>query len=261
MKKGFKTHLINIFKSRCEEFFCFRKAREGNRSHSYLSDESRPKVEDPRFRKESGQQSGGEKLSQPEGIRPISADLGVAPPQSIQRIHFRRRSWIQPKLASIAIEHISKVGFTLIEVVLYAGMVTGFITISLLSMQAIIEYGDRLEQQRELNENQRFLIEKLQWILSGVQLVTVPAVGGTNTSLSVTKINFAQNPLMVTLAQGVVSLGIGGGNALPLTNRFASTSGLKFEQLALGNQRAIRVSALLENTNATTSLNALIFIK
>ncbi|MDP3729189.1 MAG: hypothetical protein Q8R26_00320 [bacterium] len=120
-----RTHLKNIFKSRCEEFFCFRKAQGGNRSHSYLSNESRPKVEDPRFRKESGQQSGGEKLSQPEGIRPISTDLGVAPPQSIQRIHLRRRSLSQPKLAGIATEAISKMGSrgqSILELLVAAGI-------------------------------------------------------------------------------------------------------------------------------------------
>ncbi len=156
----------------------------------------------------------------------------------------------------------SQKGFTLLEVLMYASLVAGFVTVALASTHQILEYSNRLRSMRELGENERFLIQKFNWILSGVQTLNSPAVGASSTSLSVTKLTFPANPLLVSLATGTIQLKAGASSTVALSNNyFASTSNLKFENIQYSNQYAIRITAQLTNDFATTSIDTTIFYK
>ena len=63
-----------------------------------------------------------------------------------------------------------KRGFTLIETLVYVAIVAGFITVSLSAVYQMIDFGGRVRNQREINENQRFLIQKLDWILNSAEI-------------------------------------------------------------------------------------------
>ena len=152
-------------------------------------------------------------------------------------------------------------GFTLIEVLIYSAIVAGFITFAVLAAYQIIDFSGRLENQRELSENERFLAQKLSWVLSGVDTINAPVAGASGATLSVNKLNFSQNPLVIDLANGVVRLTGGSGPAVPLTNSFASSSNLIFRRLDFSGQEAIRVTVNLENKTASSSLDYTIIVK
>ena len=155
----------------------------------------------------------------------------------------------------------AKEGFTLIEVLIYAGIVSGFIVIALVLAYQIIDYSDRLESQRELGENQRFLVQKINWVLSGVQAINSPAPGVSGATLSVNKFNFGQNPLVVDAVASTTRLKIGLAEAVSLTNRYASVSNLLFEHLNFSGEDVIRVTANLSNDVASTSIDMTVLIK
>src|SRR3989344_5232647 len=152
-------------------------------------------------------------------------------------------------------------GFSLLEVLIYSGIITGFITFTILSAYQMIEYGGRLEKQRELNENQRFLVQKLHWALSNVQTVNSPALGGTGATLSVDKIGFGSNPIVIDAVNGAVRMSLGGGASVTLNNRFASTTNLIFDYQNFYGEGIMKVTADLSNDVATTSINTNIFVR
>ncbi len=152
-------------------------------------------------------------------------------------------------------------GFTLIEVIVYAAILAGFFVFSITFASRIIEYAGHLEKQRELGENQRFLEQKLQWVLSGIQTVAAPQEGIASSTLSVTKANFLYNPVIVTWANGAVRLSLQNGTPVALTNRFATVTSLAFDQMNLAGQHAVRVRTLLQNDVATTSIDMMVYYK
>ena len=152
-------------------------------------------------------------------------------------------------------------GFTLIEPLIYAAIVAGFITVSLSVVYQMIDFSGRLRNQREINENQRFLIQKLDWILNSADTINSPPLGGSGNTLSVNKLNFAQNPLVVDADGGAVRLSSGGGLPVPLTNNYASTTNLIFEHLNFSGQSALRITGTLFNASASTSIDATIIVK
>ncbi|MBI4087504.1 MAG: hypothetical protein HY434_01595 [Candidatus Liptonbacteria bacterium] len=87
---------------------------------------------------------------------------------------------------------------------------------------------DRTEVDAEAN----FLMQKLRWAMSGVQTVNQPATGATSTTLSVTKYNFAQNPIVFDLDSSTLRMAKGGGAAVILNNSRVGVGQLTFERLA-----------------------------
>jgi len=152
-----------------------------------------------------------------------------------------------------------KQGFTLIETIIYVAIVGGFITTSILLTYQIIDFSDSLEKQRELGENQRFLVQKLNWVLSGVSTITTPTTGNTSATLDINKIGIGQ--LVVDASGDVVRLKTGVGAPIPLTNDYASTTNLLFEHLNFSGKSAIRITADLSNKAATTSVDTTIIIQ
>ncbi len=154
-------------------------------------------------------------------------------------------------------------GFTLIEVVVYSAILAGFFLFGITFTSRIIDYGDRLEKQRELAENQRFLEQKLQWALSSIQTLSSPPLGTSSTTLSVTKLGYASNPVSFNraTATGMVRISILGGAPVPLLNRFATATSLTFDNLNLNGQYAIRVRGALQNNVATSSIDMLVYYK
>ncbi|MEK9186129.1 MAG: prepilin-type N-terminal cleavage/methylation domain-containing protein, partial [Patescibacteria group bacterium] len=97
---------------------------------------------------------------------------------------------------------IFRKGFTLVEVLIYAGIVTMIITFALLGTYQIIDYQDRLEDQLEVTENSKFLIQKIAWVLQNNSAINSPVLGSSGLSLSVNKLNYGSNPLVITLSNG-----------------------------------------------------------
>lgn len=155
-----------------------------------------------------------------------------------------------------------KKGFTLIEILIYCGIVSVFVTVSLLSAYQIIEYSSKLEKRRELNENHRFLIQKLGWVLSGVTSVNYPQEGIPNNALSINKINFSANPIIIDSLNGAMRIASGGGPAIELmNNNYASVSNLLFEQLNFDFQYAIKVTGTLSNDTASVPIDSIFYFK
>lgn len=151
-------------------------------------------------------------------------------------------------------------GFTLIEIIIYSAIVTAILSFALLSLYQIISFDERGVAQQELIENKKFLLEKIYWVLQSVEAINSPAVGGSGGTLSVNKLNYGFNPLIVSLNNGVTQL-VSGATATPLTNSRVTIDSLNFEHLTFSGGAAIKINALLSNSVGSTSLETTIIVK
>lgn len=155
-------------------------------------------------------------------------------------------------------------GFTLIETLLYAVLVTVIITFSILSVYQLIDSRSRNKHRKELVENQRLLEQKIYWALQNNSAINSPSSAATTTSLSVNKIGFANNPVVIDVNSGVARLKLGSAAAQPITNgSYGAVQNLSFNQFNLSGQPAIRVSGNLFDsfTSTTVALDTTITVK
>lgn len=155
-------------------------------------------------------------------------------------------------------------GFTLIETLIYAVLVTVVITFSILSVYQLIDSQSRNKHRKELVENQRLLEQKIYWTLQNNSVINSPSSGATTTSLSVNKIGFASNPVIIDVDGGVARLKLGSAAAQPITNgAYTEVQNFSFHQFDLSGQSAIRASGNLFDsfTSTTVALDTTIIVK
>lgn len=76
-----------------------------------------------------------------------------------------------------------KGGFTLIEVVIYSGILAGFFAAILVFMSNILGSIDAIRERNEVVANQEFIERKLDWVLHSAGQIQIPAVGASSTEL------------------------------------------------------------------------------
>lgn len=89
--------------------------------------------------------------------------------------------------------------FTLIETIIYAALISMIIGFSVFVIYQIINVQERLKSKTEVEEEMNFVLQKINWALTGANVVNQPLANSTSTMLSVNKANFAQNPLIFDL--------------------------------------------------------------
>jgi type II secretory pathway pseudopilin PulG len=107
-------------------------------------------------------------------------------------------------------------GFTLIEVLVYIGLLSIIITGSLSTAYYVLNSSRRLNSAISKNEEINFVFQKLAWALSGASNINLPLEGQSGTLLSVNKNGFADNPLIFSLSSGKLYLQEGSNPPLPL---------------------------------------------
>ncbi|MBI4129007.1 MAG: type II secretion system protein [Parcubacteria group bacterium] len=157
-------------------------------------------------------------------------------------------------------------GFTLIETIVYLGILALIMSVAFIVSARIMESERTASRHAEVQEEARFLMGKIMWIMNGAQIITAPPPGATSTALAVVKFNFPENPIMLESGSGVARIAVGTNPAVPLTSANVRVSSLVFTHIPQTGSRppGIRVTLSLETTfpgaavqSATTLENVL----
>ncbi len=146
-------------------------------------------------------------------------------------------------------------GFTLIETIIYTALFSLIIGLVVGAVYNIIEGSEDLQKNIIVDAEAHFLIRKIEWALAGVVAINSPASGLTGTSLSVNKINYAQNPVVFDLDSN--NLRVKKGLASPvILNGAVTISDLQFEHLAKGLYRpaAVKVTFKVNGEPFSTTI-------
>lgn len=152
-------------------------------------------------------------------------------------------------------------GFTLLETLIYIGLVSVITSSFIAASYQIIDSRGRVQNQLELIENKKFLVEKLRWVLASNESINSPNLDASGGSLSVNKLNYGSNPMVVDLSANQIRLTLGGGQPVPLTNSQVAVTNLAFTHQNLSNRSVIRVQATIQNTVGSVSIDTTIPVK
>ncbi|MDO8584749.1 MAG: hypothetical protein Q7R85_01355 [bacterium] len=152
-------------------------------------------------------------------------------------------------------------GLSLIETLLYTLIVGIIISGFLFFIYGVLTATERSQGNMELADAKLFVEQKLEWALMGVSAITVPAANATGGTLTLTKVNFGENPITVDAQNGVLRFQAGAGTPVPITPPEVAVSSLLFDHIVSGFHERLRVTALLTGRYATTSIDQTIIVK
>ncbi len=159
-------------------------------------------------------------------------------------------------------------GFTLIELLIYSGILTMIMGACLTSAYSLIRSSGRDQERQAVLENERFIYQKLDWLLSGATSGQIRPASGTAAILEVQRSCSDYTTLSVSGSSLLLRRNSDGDcdvdtqdQSFNLTNNHVQVSGVVFERLVLNGQPTIRMQATLQGTYASTALDKTVYIR
>ena len=147
-------------------------------------------------------------------------------------------------------------GFTLIEVLIYVALISIIIGGSLTVVYQILETNSGVYNKIIIEQEANFLLQKIRWTMTGVSTINSPGVGATSSSLSVNKINFSENPVIVDLSSSTARMKRGSGQPAVLNSQNVVVENLVFQHLASSSSipEAIKINITVSKKAFTTTI-------
>ena len=147
-------------------------------------------------------------------------------------------------------------GFTLIEVLIYIVLISIIIGGSLIVVYQILETNKGVYNKIMIEQEANFLLQKIRWAMTGVSIINTPAVGATSSLLSVNKINFSQNPIVIDLNSNNMRLKRGSAQTYILNSQNISVGNLVFQRFAASSSipESIKINLTVSQRQFTTTI-------
>lgn len=125
----------------------------------------------------------------------------------------------------------SRIGFTLIETIIYLGLFSLVSSLVLVVFYQILGSENQHRNRVEVDTEANFMMQKIQWALTGVQTINQPGLNATGTTLSVNKFNYSQNPVVLDLGSRNLRITKGTSSTVLLGSNRVYLNQLTFEHL------------------------------
>ncbi len=146
----------------------------------------------------------------------------------------------------------SELGFTLIELLLYVSIAAVVLLAIAFFTSLLLEARIHNQVIGEVEEQGRQTMLFITQIVRNATTVTLPAVGGSGTQLSVTVFNAAKNPTVVDVVGGTLRLTEGGAAAVPLINNRIMVTNFTVRNLSrIGTPGTVQITLTLSHVNTT----------
>ena len=147
-------------------------------------------------------------------------------------------------------------GFTLIEILIYSVLTAFILSMVLVPVYQIMQSSSSLDVKNATEAEANFLLRKMEWALSNVSAINFPAAGSSSSTLSVSRINFSQNPIVFSLGNNNLTIKQGSGAAATLNSQSISVSSASFSHLAAaGNTpEAVKINLTVNSKTYQTTI-------
>lgn len=141
------------------------------------------------------------------------------------------------RLNSLFIIHNSRKadGFTLVEAIIYAALISIVIGLILLVAFQVVEGSGRLNAKIFLEEEASFLLRKIEWAVAGASQINSPNSGqSSNTTFSVDKFEVppTENPIVFNIDSGDLTIERGAGAPTILNSSAITIDNATFTHIA-----------------------------
>lgn len=141
-------------------------------------------------------------------------------------------------------------GLTLISFLLYLAIASGFLATSGWITLEMTTIKERISVMEEVNQNARFVMEKIALTIRNAQGINLPAAGSSNASTSLAMLDAAKNPALFDLQNGAVRTKEGSGPYVNLTSDEITVTNLNFTNTSyVGTPGTIRVEMHIQYNN------------
>jgi len=147
-------------------------------------------------------------------------------------------------------------GFTLIEILIYSVLTAFILSMVLVPVYQIMQSSSNLDVKNATEAEANFLLRKMEWVLSSVSAINFPAAGSSSSTLSVSRINFSQNPIVFSLGNNNLTIKQGSGATATLNSQSISVSSASFSHLAAaGNTpEAVKINLTVNSKTYQTTI-------
>lgn len=148
---------------------------------------------------------------------------------------------------------LTKQGMTLIETLIYVAIFSIFIVA--LASFAININSSRISGQIifDVNDQGSQVINVITQSLRNASTTTIPAIGTSSSTLSITTTVPAQNPTIFSLINGVLYIKEGANNSVALTNNKVTVSNLVFSDLSQPlKPKTVQIRFKISNSASST---------
>lgn len=141
-------------------------------------------------------------------------------------------------------------GFTLIELLLYIAISAAVILSVSFSLSLFMQSRAKNQTIAEIDQQGLAVMQIITQTVRNGTAITSPAVGASESSLTVTVPTGALNPTIFDLSSGVLRITEGAGSAVALTNSKVTASGLTFRNLSItATPGIVQITFTLTYTN------------
>lgn len=143
-----------------------------------------------------------------------------------------------------------KSGFTLIELLLYLGLSSVLIIVISGFLSMLLQARVKNQAIGEVEQQGLHVMQLITQTMRNASAINSPALGTTDSSLSLDTSIATSTPTIFDLSGGVIRITEGGGEAITLTNSRITASDLVFQNLSRPTtQGTIRVQFMLTYKN------------
>jgi len=142
-------------------------------------------------------------------------------------------------------------GFTLIEILIYIVLVASILIAATSFAWNIINSRTKAFAVQEVEQNSRFIMEKIIQATQQATDITLPVVGGTGGQLELVMKDALEDPTIFTLDGNTLKMSQGAGSLINLNSDNALVTGLDFVNVSTvnGKTKNIRVLLTIEHYN------------
>ena len=140
--------------------------------------------------------------------------------------------------------------FTLIELVLYLGIVSFMVVIITVFYGLVLQARVKNQVMLEVNSQGAYVMQMMAQSVRNAQDVNLPVAGGSGDVLSLQVSDSAKDPTVFDLLSGVLRVKEGVGSEVDITSSRVVVSDLLFKNLSQGTEpSSVQISFLLSSYN------------
>lgn len=143
-------------------------------------------------------------------------------------------------------------GFTLIEFIIYLALVAAIVGVAAAFSWQVIEVNAKAQAQREVQQNGRFVMEKVSRIIESASGINSPVAGSGSSSFSLKMSDSTLDPTLVRLNSETIQLKRGNNDWIDLTNQRIRVTDFQVRNLSYENTPGIlEIKLSLANMNSS----------
>lgn len=143
-------------------------------------------------------------------------------------------------------------GFTLIETLLYFGLLAIILAIIAATIASVASDKIKLEMIQEVNQNARMVMQTVTKNVNNAASISSPSDGNQSSTLTLAMPDAGEDPIVIDLDNGMVRISVDGDTPVPLTTNEVSVTELVFSNITPTNgSGSVRVEMTIGSSSTS----------